>query len=108
MGSTDVQVVYQDQTATLPLVVVKGDGPALLGRNCLTKIQLIGHYTHSTQLHDLLSQYDELYQERLGTFKGYEARIEMDPDATSRFCKARTVPYAMREKVEEDLDRLAG
>ena len=31
----------------------------------------------------------------------------MDPGATPCFCKARTVSlYAMREKVEEDLDRL--
>ena len=30
----------------------------------------------------------------------------MDPGATLRFCKARTVPYAMREKVEEELNRL--
>ena len=40
VGSTDVQVVYQGQTAILPLVVVKGDGPTLLGRNWLTKIKL--------------------------------------------------------------------
>ena len=109
VGSTDVQVVYQGQTAILPLVVVKGDGPTLLGRNWLTKIKLNWdkiHYMQSPQLHDLLSQYDELFQERLGTFKDYEANIEMDPGATPRFCKARTVPYAMREKVEEELDRL--
>ena len=30
MGSTDVQVIYEGQTTTLPLVVVKGDGPTLL------------------------------------------------------------------------------
>ena len=34
VGSTDVQVVDQGRTATLPLVVVKGDGP-ILGRNWL-------------------------------------------------------------------------
>ena len=57
-------------------------------------------------MRELLSKYDELFQERLGTFKDYEAKIEVDPGATSRFCKARTVPYAMREKVEEELNRL--
>ena len=30
----------------------------------------------------------------------------MDPGATPSFCKARTVPYVMREKAEEELDRL--
>ena len=37
VGSTDVQVSYEDQTAQLPLVVVKGAGPALLGRNWISK-----------------------------------------------------------------------
>lgn len=33
VGSTVVQVVYEGRTLTLPLVVVKGDGPTLLERN---------------------------------------------------------------------------
>ena len=32
VGSTDVQVVHEGPTTTLSLVVVKGDGPILLGR----------------------------------------------------------------------------
>ena len=60
----------------------------------------------SPGLHELLSKYDELFQEHLGTFKDYKAKIMVDPGATPRFCKAHTVPYAMREKVEEELDRL--
>ena len=54
---------------------------------------------------ELLSKHDELFQEGLGTFKGYKAK-KVDPGATPHFCKAHTVPYAMREKVEEKLDRL--
>ena len=45
----------QDQIATLPLVVVKGDGPTLLGRNWQTKIRLNWdkiHYMQSPQLHE--------------------------------------------------------
>ncbi len=64
------------------------------------------HYMTSPGLHELLSKYDELFQEHLGTFKDYKAKIEVDPGVTPRFCKARMVPYAMREKVEEELDRL--
>lgn len=40
LGSIDVPVKYEKQNVTLPLVIVKGDRPALLGRNWLEKIQL--------------------------------------------------------------------
>ena len=106
MGSTDVQVVYEGQTVQMPL---RGDGPTLLGRNWLSQLKLNWekiHQVSSPSLCALLSKYDKLFQEGLGTFKDHEAKIEIDPNATPRFCKARTVPYVMREKVEEELDRL--
>ena len=35
-----------------------------------------------------------------------QARILVEPDATPRFSKAHSVPYAYRELVEKELDRL--
>ena len=40
VGITDVQIDYEGQTATLPLVIVKGEGPTLLGRNWLSQIRI--------------------------------------------------------------------
>ena len=37
---------------------------------------------------------------------GYNAQIQIDPTATPKFCKARTVPYAYQELVNKELDRL--
>ena len=56
VGSTDIQVVYEGLTATLPLVVVKDDGPPILGRNWLTMIRMNWdkiHYMRSPKLHEL-------------------------------------------------------
>ena len=47
-----------------------------------------------------------MFQEGLGTLKGFEAKLVVDRDATPKFCKARMVPYSMEEKVEEELQRL--
>lgn len=38
--------------------------------------------------------------------RGYETKIEVDPQATPCFCKARTIPYAMHQKIEDELNRL--
>ena len=68
--------------------------------------QIKFHYTTSPGLHELLAKYPEVFQEGLGSLKGYEAKINVDPSATPCFFKARSVPYAMHEKVEAELDRL--
>jgi len=39
VGSTEVCVNYGSQVATLPLLVLKGEGPSLLGRNWLKEIR---------------------------------------------------------------------
>ena len=109
VGARKVQVYYEGQTATLPLIVVEGDGPTLLGRNWLGSIRIDWckiHYSPSAGIQNLLEKYDKIFDGKLGTFKGQPAKIVVDPDATPRFWKARTLPYAMRAKVEEEIDRL--
>ena len=64
VGSTEVQVAYEGQIAKLPLVVVKGEGPTLLGTNWLDKIRLNWsktHYASGPGLHDLLSKYGVIF-----------------------------------------------
>ena len=39
LGSLNVQVQYNSQCLTLPLLVVQGTGPSLLGRNWLERIK---------------------------------------------------------------------
>ena len=62
--------------------------------------------THKTQLDEVLANHPELFEESLGTLKGTTATIHVDPTATPIFHKARPVPYALREKIELDLERL--
>ena len=37
---------------------------------------------------------------------GVTAKIHLDPEATPRFHKARSVPFALQAGVEEELERL--
>ena len=47
-----------------------------------------------------------VFQEGLGKVAGVKARICIDSSEKPRFFKARQVSYALREKIETELDRL--
>ncbi len=91
-----VKVEYGGQTADLPLIVVKGNGPTLLGRNWLKVIRLDWQSIYYTEP---AGKYSEI-EDGQGTFKGYEA-LEINPNAQPRYNKARTIPYSKRKGVED-------
>ena len=47
-----------------------------------------------------------VFQEGLGTLKGFKAKIYVDPATPPKFNPARSVPFALRDKVEKELERL--
>ena len=47
-----------------------------------------------------------MFQPGLGEYKGFQTRIDVNPEATPRFHKARSVPYSQRALVDQELDRL--
>ena len=102
-------VDHGQQSATLPLLVIKGTGASLVGRNWLEKIILNWnsiHKVNSDQLQTVLNQYSEVVKLELGTMKNFKAKIFVDPTVPPRFCKARSVLYAMRPLIEAELDKL--
>ncbi|KAJ8706686.1 hypothetical protein PYW07_012764 [Mythimna separata] len=50
------------------------------------------------------SRYKELFTEGLGRFKGGPVRLRVREGATPVFCRARPVPYALRKRVDDELD----
>ena len=85
------------------LLVIDRDGPSLLGRNWLACFQLDWKAIHTIQhmtLNNLLSKYKSVFLPGLGTLKGLEAKIHVDPNVTAHFRKARSMPFSMRELVE--------
>ena len=114
MGTAHVEVEYEGQQERLPLLVVAGSGPTLLGRNWLRKLTLNWReiYRMSTDntlvmsADTLLQRYPELLKSTIGTIHGVKGHFQVDHDAEPRFCKPRNVPYALREKVDQELTRL--
>ena len=110
LGVADVKVEHNGQITTLPLIIVPGEKPPLLGRNWLSNLQLDWRKIFSIQslrnLQDVLDSYSEVFEDGLGTVKGITAKIYVDTASVPKFHKARPVPFSLREKVEQELEHL--
>ena len=111
VGETTVKVVYQNQPAnTLDLVVVRGNGPTLLGRDWLGHITLdwkiIGRVSREASVAPILDKYGEVFTPELGTIHPFKATLACKEHTRPIFKKARPVPYSQRGDVEEELERL--
>ena len=117
VGKAVVCVEYGQQQLKDRIIVVRGGKHALLGRNWLQQItldwpSLLGQTNAVSQdvpvvsLEKLAEEYPSVFAEGLGTVKGHEAKIRLKNDATPKCCRARPMPYALREAVDKELDRL--
>ena len=114
MGELLVQVAYKQQCEHLPIVVVAGDGPSLLGRNWLKHIRLDWNSictvaradAEEGSLKSLLREHEEVFKDELGTVRSLLATLHVRPDARPKFFKPRTVPFAIKGAIEQELDRL--
>lgn len=117
-GCVHVTVNHQNVSRVLPLIIVAGPGPNLLGQSWLQELSMEVHPVHKVEHHDpvaptstdqleqLFKKHEVAFKEELGTLKGFQAVIHVDPDAKPKFFKPRSVPYAIRHLVEKELDRL--
>ena len=113
LGIAVVDVVYRDQQAKLKLVVEKQDGPCLLGRDWLKAIKFDVSFIHAvtasvSNIQQLLNVHATLFEEKLGLFKGVVAKLLLNPigEKQPKFYKARTVPFALKERIEKELGSL--
>ena len=98
LGSISVTVQSETCTCTLPLLVVEGDSPSLIGQNWLTELHLDWKAVHAISLNhsleSILEQSKEIFQQGLGKIKGIEAKLHVDTQAKQLYFKARSVPFA--------------
>ncbi|KRY82815.1 Transposon Ty3-I Gag-Pol polyprotein [Trichinella pseudospiralis] len=89
-GSCSVNVQYGNIHRTLALIVAKGHCPNLLGLNWFEPLGI-----HLSGVHH-----------ELGMYVGKPVSLDLDPNVTSICMKARKVPFALREKIDAELDKL--
>ena len=112
VGSVWIPVKYKGQQRDLQAVVIKGDRPNLLGRNWLKELKMdweeICHLDLKGMpaVKSILSAHSAVFQEGLGTLKGIKARLYMKEGRQPKYFKPRPVPYALRDKIEAEINRL--
>ena len=112
-GEMTAMVQYNAQSCTLPLIVVAGKGPTLLGRDWLRHLQLdwkaIGLSTLDggwAQVQALIHKYPDVFAEELGKMKNHKATLHVEQNARPTFCKPRPVPFALKDAASRELNRL--
>lgn len=112
VGSCEVEVEYKgNNPVTLEGIIVKGSLPNLLGRDWLKEIKLnwseiFQIRVSDPELESLLEEYKEVFGKDLGMVKGVTAKIHVDEEAKPKYFKARPVPFALRDKISVELERL--
>ena len=130
-GVMHVKVQYNNISANLDLYVVRKEGPPMFGREWLHHFQLnwkeikslkISQETESSnskivkvaeeyeksnpKLHNLLVNYRDLFRNGTACLTQKKPTLSVKPQLTPIFIKARPIPFAMRPKVERELEKL--
>ena len=110
LGTTTVHAKYGEQLLQLPVYVVDGGGPNLLGRDWLGKFKIkltnVCTLMAPDKLNQVLNTHSQVFEEGLGTLNNVKVNLAIDPSVPPKFHKARSIPFALKEKVELELQRL--
>ena len=107
IGSVTLQSRYC--SGTVVSVVVDGDGPNLLGRDWLIELEVdlesvqVNTMRNTSGLDEVLDKHSAVLGADLGCMKGQKVKLHVDDSVPPKFHKPRTVPFMLRENVENEL-----
>ena len=103
-----VNVRHDSKTHKLSAFIVCGNSIPLLGRDWMKVVKLNWNIfkIRCSDVGTVLEKNADVFMDGTGVIHGEKAVIHMKDNVCPKFCRARTVPYALRKKVENELDRL--
>ena len=114
-GEGEIDVRYGSQASKLPILVLAENVPTLLGRNWLRKIKLewerlfpvqVNKVNVECSIESLKGKYPGVFSDKLGCLKNFLVNIPVPEEAKPIFFKPRSVPYALKSRVDQELDKL--
>ena len=117
VGILRVNVEHKNEMHCLELFVLPGNTETpIIGQQWLRELALIQlnkkegsiriNSVKNSESEAIVKQFNAVWSDKLGTYKGGKFSLQLKPNTTPVFCKPRPVAYALRERVEEELDRL--
>ncbi|KAK9729944.1 hypothetical protein QE152_g15621 [Popillia japonica] len=61
-------------------------------------------HSNNTDVNEVLSKYQPLFEKRVEKIKGIQVRLRLKPNAQAVFVKSRPIPFALRDRVKEELN----
>ena len=116
-GVLHTQVRFGDTVAQGRIYIVERGEP-ILGRDLISALQLIlkdnvvqmivpaASNSSTSEADAVKTAYPMLFQDRIGTGKGFVHQVRTKPDANPVQQKLRRLPFAVRDKVSQELKRL--
>ena len=109
VGVNSMTVQYGEKVATLSAQVVAGEGPDLMGRDWLGRLNVnIGqvNLVEHDKIKEVLDKHEVVFDGSIGCLKDVKVTLQVNETAKPKFLKPRTVPYLLREKVEKQLSMM--
>ena len=119
MGAFRAHVGYNGQEFEADVYVVNSDGPALFGRDWPQNIVFVWRSSHNIKANATFAPLSDGTRQRLDALRSRYAAVfgsdhlqpshghlTLKDDAQRKFLKARPLPYALRDRVGLELDRL--
>lgn len=116
LGTCTLQIKYKDQFFYGRIYVIEKNVDAIFGRDWLKKIKLnwaeickievFSDETYKHKLESLFEEHSDLFKSGIGKIPGFNCSLKIVENAVPVFCKPRPVPYALKELIDEEIDRL--
>lgn len=113
IGVLNMNVEYLKHLALLSIYVVRDGGPPLLGRDFMREFKLelistIGYCKNVdvTTVMELTKLFPKLFSNELGCFNKFEISLTLKDNAKPVFIKSRPVPFALKDRINAELERL--
>ncbi|UYV68431.1 K02A2.6-like [Cordylochernes scorpioides] len=107
LGKIKADVKVNKRSITMEFLVIEGPGPNLIGREAFDQIGIGFEWiNYSDNVCQITEEFMDVFKEKLGQYRGPPIHIKIKTLGKPTFLRARTLPYAIRPKVEEALRKM--